>query len=141
MTKLESLHSSWPSVKERRFVSARSRIISDELKVSLSEGKLLMNKIFHGGTPPDCRRSNAFVWRLQHASLFCRWTSASTLPAVYQLALDDAKRPHPDASTTFFMWSAVEDAILSTWMDKVQQRHPRHISLRVDGVRVDRGAV
>ena len=143
MTKLEPLHSSWPSVKEtlHQCAEERSRIISDELKVSLSEGKVLLNKIFNGGTPPDDLKSNAFIWKLQQASLFCRWTSASVLPEVYQLAFDDAERPRPDASTMFFMWSAVEDAILSAWLDKVQQRHPRHISLHFDGVRVDRDAV
>jgi hypothetical protein len=42
------------------------------------------------------------------------------LPDVYQRARDE-QRKHPEASTLFFMWSAIEDLILEAWVEFVRQ--------------------
>jgi hypothetical protein len=43
---------------------------------------------------------------------------------------------HPKASTFFFMWSAVEDYILSSFISCVLEHQVDHLSLHFDGMRV-----
>ncbi len=50
---------------------------------------------------------------------------------------DDSRR-WPEASTMFFMWTAVEDRILRSWLALSRRRNFRHISLHFDGVRVSK---
>ena len=45
-------------------------------------------------------------------------------------------KPNPQASTLFYMYAAVEDCVLDAWDRSLCRRHPRHVSLRFDGIRV-----
>ena len=81
LNKLQPKHECWPAVKEtlRRCANERKHVIENTLKLPLSEGKLLLQKILNGGSPPQELADNTFVQELQQASLFCRWVAAAML--------------------------------------------------------------
>ena len=143
MRKLKPQHAAWRQAEQTLQLCAENRdsVIREQLKVTHAEGKYILNKVFNGGTPPDGLRGNAFMWKLQKTSLFCRWVAVSVLPAVFQNVLEDEDRLNPDASTLFFLWSACEDLILEAWLQKVQECKPRHVSLHFDGIRVDKACL
>ncbi|CAE7205271.1 unnamed protein product [Symbiodinium sp. CCMP2592] len=143
MARLEPAHPMWPQVKEtlRRCAEDRESIIHEVFQTSTAHGKKLLNKIFNGGAPPEHLASQDFVLRLQKAAMFCRWTCVSVSPEVFGQMVEDEDRSHPEASTLFFIWSAVEDLIISAWLEKIQEQQPSHVSLHFDGIRVDQAAV
>ena len=65
-----------------------------------------------------------------------RWLSCSVAPKLYKLCGDDPARKFPDASTFTFVWNAVEDMILSSWLAYLKRFSLDHISLHFDGVRI-----
>ena len=65
-----------------------------------------------------------------------RWLSCSIAPEVYQICRRDPDRNFPDASTLTFVWNAIEDMVLSAWLQYLHKLSLEHISLHFDGVRI-----
>ena len=105
----------------------RDRVIREELGCQKSEGKGILMKVMNGGQPPAQLQKNQFIKKLQQASIFCRWVACSALPEIYQEMQEDADREQPEASTLFFMWTVVEDLVLSAWIEHVRELQPEHI--------------
>ncbi|CAE7810987.1 unnamed protein product [Symbiodinium sp. CCMP2592] len=143
MDRLSPTHPSWKSVRctLEQCAKERNAIIAEQLKMCQKDGKSLMIKVFNGGTPPPSLVGNEFLFKLQKASLFCRWTAVTLLPEVYERCMQDQSREHPDASCLFYLWSAVEDIVLDAWTNFVLRQKPKHISLHFDGIRVSRAVV
>jgi hypothetical protein len=52
---------------------------------------------------------NEFLLRVQKLARYMRWTACSVIPDVYEACLLDTTRHFPEASTLYFLWTAVED--------------------------------
>ena len=52
---------------------------------------------------------NEFLGRVQKLARFMRWTACSVIQQVYEACFNDPSRQFPEASTLFFLWTAVED--------------------------------
>ncbi|CAE7506749.1 unnamed protein product [Symbiodinium sp. CCMP2592] len=139
LTKLQPKHECWPAVKETLRLCAKERkhVIENTLKLPLSEGKLLLQKILNGGSPPQELAGNTFVQELQQASLFCRWVAATVLKDTAWPSLVQMKE-RPDVSVLTYFWNIAEDLVLDSWLGKVQPLQSKHMSLHFDGIRVDR---
>lgn len=120
----------------QRCAEDRAGVITDELKTTANHGKHILTSVLNGGAPPAGYEGNAFLMRLSRASKFLRWMACSVAPGVYSLCQADAERTFPEASTFTFVWNAVEDAVLSSWLAFLKSRDLSHISLHYDGVRV-----
>ena len=114
----------------------RDEICKNELKVSVQDGKKLLHEIFFGSGIPAAHASNAFLLQLQKAAIYCKWLACSLLPDVFQRVMTLPDKPNPQASTLFYMYAAVEDCVLDAWDRSLCRRHPRHVSLHFDGIRV-----
>ena len=139
LTKLQPKHECCPAVKETLRLCAKERkhVIENTLKLPLSEGKLLLQKILNGGSPPQELADNTFVHELQQASLFCRWVAATMLKDTAWPSLVQMKE-RPDVSVLTYFWNIAEDLVLDSWLGKVQPLQSKHMSLHFDGIRVDR---
>ena len=142
LEKVEPQHESWPSVKEtlRLCATQRKHVIETKLKLTLPEGKFVLQKVLNGGLPPDTLASNAFIQELQRASLFCRWVAATLLkdtawPSLVQL------KEKPDVSVLTYFWNIVEDLVVESWIQQLMPLGSRHMSLHFDGIRVDHDVV
>jgi len=78
--------------------------------------------------------TNEFLLNLQKLARFLRWLACSLLPDVYAKVATDSERTFPEASTFYYMWTAVEDQILTAWIDHVMQHPVSHLSLHYDGI-------
>ncbi|CAE7313439.1 unnamed protein product, partial [Symbiodinium microadriaticum] len=109
----------------------------ETLKLSLSEGKHLLQKVLNGGAPPDKLAKNLFIEELQRASLFCRWVAATMLK---NIAWEDLVRlkDKPDMSVLTYFWNIAEDLVIESWIRRMEPLQSKHMSLHFDGIRVDR---
>lgn len=116
---------------------ANSQVCTEFLGTDLSTGKELLSSVMGGSalTPPWDK--NAFLPEVQKLARYMRWVACSLLPDVYQTCCTHEQRSYPEASTFFFMWSAIEDFILSAWLEATTQYTIRHLSLHYDGIRLD----
>ena len=139
LNKLKPKHESWPAVKEtlRLCANERKHVIENTLKLPLSEGKLQLQKILNGGSPPQELADNTFVQELQQASLFCRWVAATMLKDTAWPSLVQMKEK-ADVSVLTYFWNIAEDLVLDSWLGKVKPLQSKHMSLHFDGIRVDR---
>ncbi len=65
----------------------------------------------NGAALPTEYAENEFLLRVQRLARFMRWVACAVVPDVYEVCREDAARNFPEASTLFFMWSAVEDRL------------------------------
>ena len=129
------LHAAFTNVKQ---IAAEARdVIEDTLKLPMSEGKLLLQKVLNGGSPPQQLANNTFVQELQQASLFCRWAAATMLKDTAWPSLVEMKE-RPDVSVLTYFWNIAEDLVLDAWLRKVKSLQSKHTSLHFDGIRVDK---
>ena len=116
--------------------SARESICRDILKCDMTTGKHVLTAVVNGATIPSRWSDNEFLITLQKAALFLRWMACSLLPDVYAACKEDDARKFPEASVFFFLWSAIEDYILESWLRFVPMQSSEHVSLHYDGIRV-----
>ena len=111
LVKLEPQHPLWPKAKEvlRKCAQERSTLIEQKLRMTMSEGKQMMQKIFNGGKIPAGYAENQFCVDLQKTSIVCRWIAASAIPEAYSRLLSCKDRP--DVSALTYLWNVVEDKI------------------------------
>ena len=117
---LEKLEPSPPMPAEaigalKQWQQARSTVCANILKVSVAEGKQVVNAIISGGSPPDRLKECAFVRQVQRASAYLRWLACSVLPTEYKDFLKKEDKTFPSATAFYHMWTAVEDFILEHW--------------------------
>ena len=136
---LKPRHECWSAVRQTLYLCATSRrtVIEETLKLSLSEGKHLLQKVLNGGAPPDKLAKNLFIEELQRASLFCRWVAATMLK---NIAWEDLVRlkDKPDMSVLTYFWNIAEDLVIESWIRRMEPLQSKHMSLHFDGIRVDR---
>ncbi|CAE6972000.1 unnamed protein product [Symbiodinium sp. CCMP2592] len=139
LDKLKPNHECWSAVRETLSLcsSERNKVIEEKLKLPLSEGKHLLQKVFNGGTPPEELAKNLFIEDLQRASLFCRWVAATMLKNTAWRDLLQMK-DRPDMSVLTYFWNIAEDLAVESWIRKVEPLQSKHMSLHFDGIRVDR---
>jgi len=93
-----------------------------------------MHQLLNGGAPPSDLADLPFTQTLVQVGKYLRWVMVSALPDVYKECKES--RPHPDRSTFFFAWSAVESHILECWSRFAMTFKPSHLSLHNDGMRL-----
>jgi len=118
-----------------RLALHRGKVCTEELQVNESTGKDILNRILNGGGIPDQLKGNEFAIDVQRLARWLRWMACTLLPEVYQSCREEGRR-FPEASTLYFLWSAVEDVILHAWVDFVLTHPTSHLSLHFDGLRV-----
>jgi hypothetical protein len=69
----------------------------------------LLTAVMNGAALIHPHVDNEFLIRVQKLARFMRWTACSVIPEVYEACLEDSNRKFPEASTLFFLWTAVED--------------------------------
>ena len=121
----------------KQWLESREEVCRDVLKISVSEGKRVVNVVINGGTPPTTLKDNSFIQCLQRASIYFRWFACSLLPDDYKELEDREDKDFPSATVFHYMWTAVEDYILEHWCNFLQRHAPTHLSLHFDGVRVN----
>ena len=114
----------------------RDIMITNHLDVDRETGKHVLTAVMNGGGLTSRWADNPFLKQLQQLARFMRWLSCSLLPDVYHHCREIEHRKFPEASTFFFMWSAVEDQILAAWTDFVMELQVTHLSLHWDGIRL-----
>ena len=119
----------------------RAKVCDDYLKFPECHGKKILLPVLQGASLPEAFEDNEFLKKLQKVSLYLRWLAMSALPDVHDLIKLDEKRPFPESSVLYYMWSAVEDYILSAWARHCQTKEPPHLSLHYDGIRISKDAV
>ena len=72
-------------------------------------GKHLLTSVMNGSALVSPHVGNEFLGRVQKLARFMRWTACSVIPQVYEACFNDPSRQFPEASTLFFLWTAVED--------------------------------
>ena len=100
-------------------------------KESRGVGEVVGRGLFMSPTLRDVLCS--FVMR------YMRWLACTIAPRIYHKCRDDPAREFPDASTFTFVWSAVEDMIMSAWVQHLKRLPLDHLSLHYDGVRIHGG--
>lgn len=101
------------------------------------QGKHLLIKILFGGHIPADLESNTFLPKLVKLSVYLRWVAMSVLSEEYEKLVDlHEEKKRPDRSVLSYLYMAVEDYILSAWVQYLLQFSPDHLSLHFDGVRV-----
>ena len=68
-----------------------------------------------------------------------RWLACSLLPDVLRERVATADCEWPQASTLYFMWTALEDYVLEKIIGFLTAMPVMHLSLHYDGVRVQFG--
>jgi hypothetical protein len=114
----------------------RDVIIRDDLKLPKEQGKTLLAKVACGGSIPPPFETNELLLKLQRAGRMFRWIACSLQPEVYAEAAQT--KGFAEASCFAYLWNAVEDYILSNWVDFIVKGDVKHLSLHFDGVRVDK---
>ena len=115
----------------------RSMVCREFLHTDTITGKQLLTSVMAGSGLASPWDRNEFLQEVQKLSRFMRWFACSCLPEVYQACCDDPKRTFPESSTFYFMWTAIEDWILSSWLEFTLENAVRHVSLHYDGLRLD----
>ena len=77
-----------------------------------------------------------FVIEIHRVSIYLRWLACSILKEEYEELEKNSDKPYPGATTFFYMWAAIEDAVLEHWCNLLLKKRPKHLSLHFDGVRV-----
>ncbi|CAE7421452.1 unnamed protein product [Symbiodinium natans] len=142
LDKLKPQDPSWSDVREtlRECVEFRTFTIQNKLKLNVTAGKQLLQKVFNGSAPPGDLTNNEFIIRLQRASLFCRWVAASCLKDIAWASMLQFKEK-PDLSVLTYFWNIAEDMVLESWLRKANPLQSKHTSLHFDGIRLDRDVV
>ena len=128
-----------PDLEEtlRMCAESREQVCQDDLRTDLQTGKNRLNQVVNGASISPEWDGADFLRRVQKLSRYLRWLACSLLPDVYEVMREDTSRKFPEASTLFFLWTSVEDFILSVWVKFVLQLPVRHLSLHFDGIRLD----
>eukprot|EP00973_Karenia_brevis_P073492 10211122-Karenia_brevis.AAC.1 len=112
--------------------------VFDEIDPDHAAAKELCNSVFNGKRIPEHLSQNSFLSSLRKEGIFMRWVAISVDPEMHDRWLQDSERRHPEATTWFYMWTAVEDFILECWVDYVLSKEVCHLSLHYDGIMLDR---
>ncbi len=114
----------------------RARVCTEMLRCDLTTGKQVLTATMNGASIPPRWEKNEVLLAVQKLARYMRWLACSLLPDVYENCRSDPERRFPEASTLFFLWSAVEDQILESWLGYVMEHSMDHVSLHYDGLRV-----
>ena len=69
-----------------------------------------------------------------------RWVSASIDPDFHLDLCRRGDKEWPEATTLFYLWSAVESYVMHFMVQKAMELNPKHLSLHFDGLMIDRGS-
>ena len=119
-----------------RCADDRDRIIRDDLRVTRVRGKTILATVLNGGAIPDGFGNIEVLKQLHAASRYMRWVACSAAPTLWNACEADRSRKFPQASTFVFLCQAIEDFVLSAWIEHLHSYKLTHLSLHFDGVRV-----
>ena len=122
-----------------RCAECRDELAADTLGTSVAECKALLTAVFNGEQPTGKWRGHEFVSKVRILGRHMRWFACSLLPEVLQERVANVDCEWPQASCLYFMWTALEDYILSSIINFLTAKPTKHLSLHYDGVRVQFG--
>ena len=115
---------------------SREEVCIKELGATVASGKKILHEVLFGGGIPQAYLQNTFMIQFQKTARYLRWLACSLIPDVYERTKDMADKKHPQASTLFYLYAAVEDCILQSWETFLRTQTIGHMSLHFDGVLV-----
>ena len=137
---LEKLHPVLPMPSEasqafQRCASDRAEVIK-ELGVCKAKGKKILLEVANIGCPPSTLAQHHVIAGLRKASIWLKWLAISNLPDLYNHCCNDKSKPVPENSMIAYLYQAVEDFILCSWVQYLFTLDLQHLSLHFDGCRV-----
>ena len=81
----------------------RAEVCRDKLGMSVEKGKKALHTVLFGGQIPSLLSQNAFMRKLQQASIFLRWTACSLMREVYEAVASLPEKTNPQASTLHYL--------------------------------------
>jgi hypothetical protein len=100
----------------------RDTVIANELRMSPSEGKKTLNATLNGAALKAPHSDNSFLKGLQKLARYLRWLACSLLPDVHARCKQENRRC-PETSTMYYMWTAIEDQIMQSWITYIRNTY------------------
>ena len=124
----------------------REDLCGDILKLSVSQGKKILNLVAMGGAVPKQRFDNnpaaaQLLDNVAKAGRFVRWVACSCMPQELKVLTSDQKVDWPAASCAAHFWQGAEAALMRRFLDFARQKPLNHLSLQFDGARIDKSRV
>lgn len=119
----------------KRCAEARSDVIK-ELGLPAAEGKKVLLEVINGGGPPSRLSEHDVIVGLRKAAIWIKWLAISNFPDLYSHCDADRSKPSPDNSMIAYLYQAVEDLVLSSWVQFLMTQDLVHLSLHFDGCRI-----
>ena len=117
-----------------RCAKARGDVIA-ELGLSKTQGKQVLLQVINGGSPPTNLSGHDVILGLRKACIWMKCLAVSNLPDLYAYCCKENK-PVPENSAIAYLYQAVEDLVLSSWVDYLMTLDLSHLSLHFDGCRI-----
>lgn len=108
----------------QRCAEARADVIEADLRLPGAEGKKVLLEVINGGCPPAPLASNPIVVGLQSACLWLKWLAISNLPDLCEHC--EKMKPLPANPIVAYLYQAVEDLVLSSWVTHLAMEDPGH---------------
>ena len=115
----------------------REQVCRDDLQTDISTGKQLLHSVLHGGLLKTPHESNAFLQKLQKASIYLRWLACSIMPDAYEFYCNQPDKKFPECTVLQHLCTIVEDHIMEALTDFIRFHPVRHLSLHFDGIRLN----
>ncbi|CAK9038948.1 Uncharacterized protein SCF082_LOCUS22849, partial [Durusdinium trenchii] len=133
LTGIPSLHLELNALREYVDTPARIRELLTEFS---RDPKQLVIAVLNGQDLTVEQSDHTFLRALAKDSLILHWIAVGLLPDLHEKFIEE-KRAHPERTTLHYMWTVAEDCCLRSWMQFLQTRECRHLSLHFDGIRVN----
>ncbi|CAE8658603.1 unnamed protein product [Polarella glacialis] len=115
----------------------REQVCRDDLQTDISTGKQLLHSVLHGGLLKTPHESNAFLQKLQKASIYLRWLACSIMPDAYEFYCNQPDKKFPECTVLQHLCTIVEDHIMEALTDFIRFHPVQHLSLHFDGIRLN----
>lgn len=121
----------------KKVANDRDAVCRDDLGVSVTVGKSVLNAVACGAALPPQFKGNCFLIALRREVQVLRWLAVTLRPELYEMFLRDG-RHWPENSVFHYLWTPVEDYCIDVATTKIMESGVKHLSLHFDGFRVDR---
>lgn len=118
-----------------RCAKSRAEVI-EELKVSKADGKQILIEVVNGGSPPAKLSEHDVIVGLRKVSIWIKWLAVTKLPDLYSHCCSDKSKAVPENSVIAYLYQALEDLVLSSWIQYLLTLDLTHLSLHFDGCRI-----
>lgn len=107
-----------------------------EIGLRKTEGKRTLLEVVSGGAVPSHLVGNPILVSLRSACIWLKWLAVPDLQDLYSYCEGDKSKPVPDNSVLAYLYQAIEDIVLSSWVEYLTTLNLTHLSLHFDGCRV-----